>query len=584
MIKLRIIHTAHSAYKSLAISQRNRLQATLAVILIASLFEFLYIYSLYPALQSVLGQFTSTESGWKDTLNGSIPVVDWIANNPLGVAMLTLIVLTALRCISSYRINSTVSKIAAELTAKAYSGIFGQDYEEIVSNQPSNIAALLTTRCNLLQHLIQQYLSLVSGLLSVVIITLGLIGLSPQVTFLVAAVTSLAYYIVIVIINPKIKSNGAKLLEYLRLQQFYVSESLSSLRDICMNNRKDYYMSEYISNEENLRKTEQSSSFYMSLPKILIEGSFMWIIIALLMWSSANNRDLGVVASIGMLVVAVQRLLPAAQQSYIAFSTISQNIYALEELLGYTKRIKACHKQFDDTLDDILSDTIRTLELKNVSYRYNNAKSNILENVTMLIESKGVIGIYGKSGSGKTTLIDIICGLLSPLSGSIKINGRNNLSRRYLKHNLNRSVSYCTQEPNLIKGTLLENIAFKPVHLINSEEMNKVYQLINICDLNLGVEGWDILDFRINEQGSNLSGGQKQKIGIARALLMKKDFVVFDEPTNGLDPYSKHMVLNLLKTLSESISVIIVTHDQSAIAICDKTYELKNKTLVQSLS
>jgi ABC-type bacteriocin/lantibiotic exporter with double-glycine peptidase domain len=214
------------------------------------------------------------------------------------------------------------------------------------------------------------------------------------------------------------------------------------------------------------------------------------------------------------------------------------------------------------------------IQLKNVTFQYKNFKKKILENVNLEIVKNSFIGIKGPSGSGKTTLIDIITGLLKPTSGQILIDGVNS-SNLYL----NKIIGYMGQETFLFNDKLIKNIALGvEENKINLEKINQTLNLAKLDDFTFNLP--EKLDFIIGENGINISGGEKQRIGIARLLYFDYPVIIFDEATSALDSNNEGRILETIYSLKGHKTIILISHKIENLKKCDNIYEIKEGKII----
>ena len=213
----------------------------------------------------------------------------------------------------------------------------------------------------------------------------------------------------------------------------------------------------------------------------------------------------------------------------------------------------------------------KSIELKEVSFSYNNSKRKILNKINFILNKNEFIGIIGDTGSGKTTFVDILLGFLKPTEGKILIDSREqNLSSL----NFLGKIGYLPQENFIINDTLEANIALN----YNKDEINKkkIRDVLNFLELDNFVENLPKnIDTLIGENGVKLSGGQKQKVCLARLLYHNKEIIILDEATNALDKVSEKGVIASIKSLKNK-TIIMISHDFENLKFCDKLYKLNN--------
>jgi ABC-type transport system involved in cytochrome bd biosynthesis fused ATPase/permease subunit len=173
--------------------------------------------------------------------------------------------------------------------------------------------------------------------------------------------------------------------------------------------------------------------------------------------------------------------------------------------------------------------------------------------------------IKGKSGVGKSTLVDLILEILEPKSGSIEFTGTKNL---------NNVMSYMPQETTIIEGTLIENIALGiPFEDVNQVRIDEVLQVTGLNGIMIDEKIDKFV--KIGRNGRQLSGGQYQRVGLARALYPNPGIIILDEPTSALDLFSEEMILKTLHSLREKITVIIIAHSDKPLDFADQIFEME---------
>lgn len=206
-----------------------------------------------------------------------------------------------------------------------------------------------------------------------------------------------------------------------------------------------------------------------------------------------------------------------------------------------------------------------------MSFYYSKNKY-IFKNFNLKIKKNTCIGIFGSSGSGKSTFLDLLIGLLKATSGFIKVDNfllDNNLEAWRTK------VSYVSQSKFFLNETIEKNIAFGVSKMaINQKLLIKVSKDAQIYDDIMNMK----LKFKTNmgENGLNLSGGQLQRIAIARALYHQSELIIFDEATNALDRENEESIFKILNNLKKKYTIIVISHSKYNFKICDKVYNLNN--------
>jgi ATP-binding cassette subfamily B protein len=223
--------------------------------------------------------------------------------------------------------------------------------------------------------------------------------------------------------------------------------------------------------------------------------------------------------------------------------------------------------------------TLETLEFKDVSFGYKSGKSHALENISYRASRGETVAFVGPSGSGKTSLVKLLVGLYTPTSGAILYNGI-----RYdeiKKDDLRKQIGFVTQDTQLFAGSIRENLLFVNPHATDAECLDALNKAQ--CQ-NLLARGGQGLDTVIGEGGVKVSGGEKQRLSIARALLRKPNILVFDEATSSLDSLTEEEISKTIKNVSEVRShiTVLIAHRLSTIMHADIIYVLEKGKIVES--
>jgi len=215
------------------------------------------------------------------------------------------------------------------------------------------------------------------------------------------------------------------------------------------------------------------------------------------------------------------------------------------------------------------------IELKNVSFSYPDETNQALRDINLKIEPKERVGIVGQVGSGKSTLSKLLLGLYEPTEGSVFVDGIDiqQMDPADLRHN----IGYVPQDVTLFSGTVRENIVFKAPH----SDDEAILDAVNIGNVNVFTDKHPMgLDLFVGERGANLSGGQRQAVAVARAMLVDSPIVLMDEPTNSMDFTTEAKVIQNLRKATEGKTTIVITHKPSILAIVDRLIVMEGGHIV----
>ena len=226
------------------------------------------------------------------------------------------------------------------------------------------------------------------------------------------------------------------------------------------------------------------------------------------------------------------------------------------------------------------------LEIKDLTFHYNNCK--ILDRVSLRVEKNKITAIYGDSGSGKSTILSAMSLMFREIpeavitGGEILFKSKNILELKKEIPSHRRKVSYIYQHPNPLNKTIFENAAF-PLKIAGIKDKTEINDRVTAAlkEVNL----YEQVKDRLNESAFKLSGGQKQKLCIARALVMKPDILLLDEPTSSLDSASRKIIEELILTLKNDHTIVFVSHEKEQISrLADRIYCCSNGRVTESQS
>ena len=262
-------------------------------------------------------------------------------------------------------------------------------------------------------------------------------------------------------------------------------------------------------------------------------------------------------------------LLMSSYGPVIALSNLSSNLLQTLASGERVLSLLAEEPELKDVESAVDLKDVSRIDVENVSFAY--GEEQILSDVSLSVKKGEILGIHGRSGSGKSTLLKLLMRFYDPKSGSIKINGETlpNINTRSLRDN----IAYITQQTYIFNETIEENIrlARRDATL---EEIMEAAKKASIHDFILSLpEGYQT---KMTELGGNLSDGEKQRIGIARAFLHNAPIILLDEPTSNLDSLNEAMILKSLLNVKAEKLIILVSHRQSTMAICDQVIGIEN--------
>ena len=313
-------------------------------------------------------------------------------------------------------------------------------------------------------------------------------------------------------------------------------------------------------------------------PRVFFE-IFLIIGMLVVFWITymQNNSLDSVLTILTMFAVVSIRLLPSINRIASSLIDLKSSGPALDVLYKDYEMILNNQKNKDQ---DFSNETVfsfkKNINFKNVSFSYPGSTDLAVQNIDLQIKCGETIGIVGPTGSGKTTLIDILLGLLPPSKGILLVDGSD------IYKNLRgwqKQIGYVPQKIYLTDDTLRRNIAFGfKEEEIDNEKIKKAIQYAHLTNFISNLPKG--LDTRVGEQGVRLSGGESQRVGIARALYQNPEILVMDEATSSLDNETEHEIAKSINEIAQSKTLVIVAHRLSTIKECDFLIFIKNGVII----
>jgi ATP-binding cassette subfamily B protein len=441
--------------------------------------------------------------------------------------------------------------IGLGISTKIFSNIINQKYEYHVRNSSSLLIDAISSKTNNIVYLaVMPFINLISSLIILSIFLIVLLINFPLITLVIISLAGIAYYLSIKFNSGTVSQISKKLAFDSEKSVKIVQETFGNIKEIIINNHYEYFIDNFIKNEISLRTIQGKHSIITLSPKIFIELIGLLFIVLFAYFYSRENSILAILPTLAICAFTAQKLLPLMQQSYASWISIKGSEITIKE-------VNLLLNLHTDILDDGLNSSINfncLVSLKDITYRYPNGQY-IFKKFNLQIKKNEKVCILGDSGKGKSTLINLFMGLINPQSGEIYVDGKL-INHRNLK-SWQKKIAHVPQNIFISDDSILKNIT---LGVDDPIDFNKIEELINFVELNDLISSLSLsINTVLGERGAKLSGGQKQKIGIARALYKNSNILIMDESTNSLDNDSEQRILYKLSLLSDK-TIILITH------------------------
>ena len=344
--------------------------------------------------------------------------------------------------------------------------------------------------------------------------------------------------------------------------------------------RKQYFFYDLYKNV-NL-KVNKSMSFLESvkiLPRLFLEVFGVIVFCVVMIFLIINEKDLSkLLPLLGVYLVAAFKILPSLNRIISSAQQMKFNKVYIESLIAEHADEKNDKYRISNEQKDIKNISFeKQIELKNINFDYKtkNRSNSVLKNINLSFDKNSITAIIGRSGSGKSTIVDILLGLIKQDSGQILVDGKN-IDTNILK----LKIGYVPQINFLLNDTIKNNIAIGvPEKNINLDKIDKAIKLSNLeKDFD---KSKITIDTIVGEKALQISGGQAQRIAIARSLYDDPEIIIFDEATSSLDTLTEKEIFENMLILKKTKSILLITHSDKILKYCDKVISLdKNENMI----
>ena len=417
---------------------------------------------------------------------------------------------------------------------------------------------------------LNEYLKIISEGLILICIILFLLFYDFYSTISASLLIILSAILIKFSTRKKVKKLGemrikASIGQLKNLQQIFFS-----IKDIKLKSLQLNFLQKYNNTIDDYSKSAYISSTILELPKVLFEIIFVLSISVVIYILNLNNiNDENIATKIGVFAIAAFRSFPSVIRIINSTQQISFLKPSIKKILPNLVEAKKMKLNFSNSINKI--EFLREINIDKVTYTYPNKKIPTIKDFTMKIKRGDFIGIIGKSGRGKSTILDLIMGLIKPTNGRVLVDEKN------IQNHINKwqnSLGYVSQTTNLLEESIKNNIAFGiPNDQIDYENLIKSSNDAQIFEFIESLP--NKFETLVGERGITLSGGQIQRIGIARELYRNPSVILFDEATSALDTETENEFLKCLEKIKGKKTLIFVSHRKTALKYCDTIINLK---------
>lgn len=498
----------------------------------------------------------------------------------LGILVFALLVSSIMfKALTQYALQRFTQMRNCSLSCKLFKGYLNRPYIWFLNRHSSDLVLNMLSEVNqVINGVLIPILQLFAHVLVALFLIVLLMLVDPKLVMIVALVLGGTYAIIYLVIRKYLTRIGEDRVLANKQRFRVVQEALGGIKEIKIFHRELSFFKRFIGPAVRFSSHQANNNIASIMPRFLLEivafGGIL--LIGLYLFKSTGSFNLAL-PILSVFAFAGYRLLPALQQIYAQVTSLRFGLPALESV--YQDIIELSENkqsiQMDESKPLIPENRI---QLKNISFTYPGAQTAALKNLDLTIPAKSNIGLVGSTGSGKTSAADVIVGLLCPQEGQLFVDDIPITPAKMPAWQ--RALGYVPQQIYLSDDTVAANIAFG----ISEEQvdMDAVIRAAKIAKLHDFVcsdlqKGYETL---VGERGVRLSGGQIQRIGIARVLYQDPAVLIFDEATSALDNQTEQLVMKAIGSMDKKKTIILIAHRLNTVKECDCIFIIENGKLV----
>lgn len=490
-----------------------------------------------------------------------------------------LIFLSYIQSIFTYEIKKEVSQ-------GLFNGYIQQDYSFHLNTNSANIIRNITSEVNLfVDGIMKQILSLgIEGLIFIGVIIFLLI-FQPLMTltiFFALGLSSLIFYLY----------NKNKIVEWGNLRQIHeakrlqnLQQGISGIKEVKIYNKELIFSKNFFLHNSINANADRNQFFLALLPRIWLEALAIILILAIIAFLIFSGRPpQEIIPILGVFAAAAFRVLPSVTRIMHSIQTLRFSLPVIQLLEnqfdGFKKNDLDIYLQNRNFKEIPRSDFKNKIKINNLSFRYQNSQLDTLKDINFEIFKNEKVGIVGESGSGKTTFINLFMGLLLPSDGTINLDDKN--IQEDIK-GWQKNLGYVPQSVFISDENFYHNVAFGVAK--DQIDKEKVKNCIELAQLGNLIKSFpDGYETKLGERGARLSGGQIQRIGIARAMYNDPEILVLDEASSSLDSKTEEEIIKSIYSIGKDMTVLMIAHRISTLSGCNKIYEFSKGKIIKTLS
>jgi ABC-type multidrug transport system fused ATPase/permease subunit len=552
---------------------RIRFSICLVLILVATGLELLSLGMVIPVVQVVLGGERLETYGWVPDSIEDMRYQTFVFLL-LGGLITAFLLKNLFLLASNYYQQRAQLSLGNRITQRLFETYLQQPYEYHLTHSSSVLMSRVSEYSNAVLLFLGPSLVVIGDFLTGLGFLIVLLIVQPVTTLVVGVIFGSSAWAVLRLTRKRAEVWGRKRIDYRIAINNALLSGFGGVKEIKLFGRDQQVINLHKTGIYGTARTVYMFNVIQAVPRAVFEmlaiGSIALTIVIARFRGQTNDEATLTIALFG---VVAFRMLPSINRVVTSLQQLALTRPGLEGAVeGFALPLVMDRPRDRETLGPFTE-----LGVFGLRYRYPNTESEVLNLDHLKVMVGESVGIVGSSGSGKSTLVDVLIGILNPTGGTITINGKNldDVRRKWQD-----KIGYVPQHVYLMDTTIRKNVAFGlPDKVIDDERVERALQQAHLLDfVNTLPLGWDT---ETGERGVRMSGGQRQRLGIARALYANPEVIVLDEATSALDSATEREIVESFRELATDRTLIVVAHRTSTLKYCSRLIRIEEGRIVQ---
>ena len=485
------------------------------------------------------------------------------------IATLTLIAKTLLSLFFTRRTLYFLSRRSAQISSVLISKLLGQSLLKVQERSSQQTIYALTNGVSTISvGVLGTMVYLISDISLLIILSIGLFVVDPTIAFSTLFIFGLIGFLLYRIMHVRVKELGNKQAELSIRSAEKLLEVLNSYRELVVRNRRYYYAKQFQDVRLELSNILAENTFRQNISKYVMEMTIVFgaLLISAIQFSTQTASH--AVAVLAIFLVASTRIGPAVLRVQSGLLQIRASIGSAGPTLEMIEELgsEESIEKVSDSVDTVHDGFVAEIKVENASFTYPDSSAPAIKNVNLVVEPGSIVAIVGPSGAGKTTLVDLMLGVLKPDLGTVRISGKEPLQAVALWPG---AMSYVPQDVVITNSTIAENITMGfPEDVSHAELTEEALFVSQLNDFVRTLPGG--LSTPVGDRGTSISGGQRQRLGIARGMFTKPSLLILDEATSALDGETEANISHAIQNMKGTATVVMIAHRLSTVRNVDQ--------------